>query len=67
MINTEDKQPQLTPATAFEIIYRATGTLQLNRADGQLLEASLRLIASLLPREPVQDQKEKTTIENPGV
>lgn len=46
----EEKQ-ELTPVAAFEIIYRATGALQLNRADSQLLEASLRLLAGLLPRE----------------
>jgi len=46
-----EEKEQLTPAAAFEIIYRATGALQLNRADSQLLENSLRLIASLLPRE----------------
>lgn len=55
----EEKQPQLTPALAFEIIYKATGTLQLNRADGQLLDASLRLMASLLPNESVVAQKEE--------
>jgi hypothetical protein len=45
------EEKQLTPAAAFEIVYRATGTLQLNRADSQLLEASLRVLASLIPNE----------------
>lgn len=46
----EEKQ-ELTPVAAFEVIYRATATLQLNRADNQLMEASLRVLAGLLPRE----------------
>lgn len=46
-----EEKKELTAVAAFEIIYRATGALQLNRADNQLLEASLRLIAGLLPRE----------------
>lgn len=60
----EEKQPQLTPAIAFEIIYKATGTLQLNRADGQLLDAALRLIASLLPQQesPVAQKEEEPAI-----
>ena len=50
---------QLTPTAAFEIVYRATGALQLNRADNQLLEASLRVLASLIPNEvPVIDKNE---------
>ncbi|GAA3971235.1 hypothetical protein GCM10022246_24660 [Pedobacter ginsengiterrae] len=45
------EEKQLTPAAAFDIIYRATGALQLNRADSQLLEAALRTIASIIPQE----------------
>lgn len=45
------EEKQLTPAAAFEIVYRATAALQLNRADSQLLEASLRVLASLIPNE----------------
>lgn len=48
---------QLTPAAAFEIVYRATGALQLNRADSQILEASLRVLASLIPNDAT-DKKE---------
>lgn len=49
------EEKQLTPAAAFEIVYRATGALQLNRADSQLLESALRTLASLIPQE--QDQE----------
>lgn len=50
---------QLTPPAAFEIVYRATGALQLNRADNQLLEASLRVLASSIPNEvPVTEKNE---------
>jgi hypothetical protein len=53
------EEKQLTPAAAFEIVYRATGSLQLNRADNQLLEASLRVLASLIPSEiPAADKGE---------
>lgn len=51
------EEKQLTPAAAFEIVYRATGALQLNRADSQILEASLRVLASLIPNEAA-DTKE---------
>ncbi|MCX2484526.1 hypothetical protein [Pedobacter sp. MR2016-24] len=53
-----EEKKELTPLAAFEIVYRATGTLQLNRADGQLLDNSLRVLAGLLPQEtevPVED------------
>jgi len=55
------EEKQLTPAAAFEIVYRATGALQLNRADSQLLEAALRTIASLIPQEqnPENNQSKK--------
>lgn len=55
-----EEQQQLTPVAAFEIIYRATGALQLNRADSQLLEAALRMMASLIPKEAVEQEKEIT-------
>lgn len=44
-------EQKLTPKQAFEIIYKATGALQLNRADNQVLEASLRILASCLPKD----------------
>lgn len=51
------EEKQLTPAAAFEIVYRATGALQLNRADSQLLEASLRVLASLIPNEATEKKE----------
>jgi hypothetical protein len=51
------EEKQLTPAAAFEIVYRATGALQLNRADNQILEASLRILASLIPSEVLAADK----------
>ena len=48
---------QLTPQQAFEVIYRLTGNLTLNRADGQVLDLSLRTIAQLLPKEEEGDKK----------
>ena len=55
------EEKQLTPAAAFDIVYRATGALQLNRADSQLLDAALRVLASLVPQEqnPENNQKQK--------
>lgn len=54
------EEKKLTPAAAFEIVYRATGALQLNRADSQLLEASLRVLASLIPNEAAIPDKKET-------
>jgi len=52
------EEKQLTPAAAFEIVYRATGALQLNRADSQLLEAALRTLATLIPQEHSQENNQ---------
>jgi len=49
------EKQNLTPETAFEVVYNATGTLQLNRADSQLLEASLRILAGLIPQAAVSE------------
>jgi hypothetical protein len=46
-----ENNQQLLPQQAFEVIYRLTGNLTLNRQDGQLLDLSLRTIAQLLPKE----------------
>lgn len=54
-----EQQAPMTPAQAFEIVYRLTGTLQLNRVDGQILETALRTLASLIPREEVKAEAKK--------
>lgn len=51
------EEKQLTPMQAFDVVYRATGALQLNRADSQVLDASLRVLAQLLPKEEVAPEK----------
>ncbi|WP_157262852.1 hypothetical protein [Pedobacter steynii] len=43
------EEQQLTPKTAFEIVYNATGALQLNRTDARVLDAALRVLAGLIP------------------
>ncbi|MCX2474072.1 hypothetical protein OQZ33_07000 [Pedobacter sp. MC2016-05] len=47
------EQKQLTPQQAFEVLYSLTGTLTLNRHDGQVLDNSLRVLAQLLPQEEI--------------
>ena len=51
-------EEKLTPAQAFEVVYRATGSLQLNRADMQLLDNSLRVLSQLLPHEKPTEKVE---------
>lgn len=56
------EQKQLTPQQAFEVLYQATGALTLNRQDGQVLDASLRVLAQLVPQEdaaPADEAPEK--------
>lgn len=52
------EEQQLTPETAFEIVYNATGALQLNRADAKVLDASLRILAGLIPRTAAEESVE---------
>lgn len=57
------EQNQLTPVQAFKIIYEATGALQLNRQDSQVLDAALRSVAQLLPQDDAQVADEEVAPE----
>ena len=39
---------ELAPAQAFEVVYQATGALQLNRQDSIILNQSLAVLANLV-------------------
>jgi len=53
------EQKQLTHQEAFGVIYQMTGQLALNRADAQVLDNSLRVLATLLPQEEVAAEEVK--------
>ena len=42
---------QLAPLEAFNVVFQATGALQLNRADSSVLDSALRTLAGLIPVE----------------
>ncbi|WP_316768693.1 hypothetical protein [Pedobacter frigiditerrae] len=54
-----EQQAPMTPAQAFEIVYRLTGTLQLNRVDNQILDTALRTLALLIPKEETKVEAKK--------
>lgn len=45
----------ITPVQALELLYKVTGTIQLNRQDHQMVENAIQVLAGLLP---AQENKE---------
>lgn len=45
------EQKQLEPKQAIQIIYNALGQLALKREDHMLIEAAIKVMANLLPKE----------------
>ena len=40
----------MTPEQAYEVIYKATGTVQLDRANHKILEDAMAVIAALVAK-----------------
>lgn len=49
------EQNNITPQQALELIYKVTGSIQLNRTDHQMVEKAIKVLAGLLP---VEENKE---------